>query len=89
MSRLAGSIPPFADASLSTLALFVGDRSQTSRRDQWRKLFTTLRRLYRTQEERQIFQLMVEGATGADARTQAQETTQSLRRGPTGEIELF
>ena len=75
--------------SLSTLALFVCDRSQTSQRDQWRKLFTTLRRLYRTQEERQIFQLMVEGATGADARTQAQETTQSLRRGPTGEIELF
>ncbi|MGH8176536.1 MAG: hypothetical protein ACREV5_09770 [Steroidobacter sp.] len=75
--------------SLSTLALFVCDRSQTSQRDQWKRLFSTLRRLYRTEEERQIFQLMVEGVSAEDARSQAQQTTQSLRRGPTGEIELF
>jgi hypothetical protein len=75
--------------SLSTLALFVCNRSQTSERDQWRKLFTTLRRLYRTEEERQIFQLMVEGASAEDARSQAQQTTQSLRRSGTGDVELF
>jgi hypothetical protein len=75
--------------SLSTLALFVCDRSQASQREQWRKLFTTLRRLYRTEEERQIFQLMVEGASAEAARSQAQQTTQSLRRGPTGDVELF
>jgi hypothetical protein len=75
--------------SLSTLALFVCDRSQTSERDQWRKLFTTLRRLYRTEEERQIFQLMVEGASAEEARSQAQQTTQSMRRSGTGDVELF
>jgi hypothetical protein len=74
--------------SLSTLALFVCDRSQARQRDQWRKLFMTLRRLYRTEEERQIFQLMVEGLPAEQARSQAQQTTQSLRRGA-GEIELF
>jgi hypothetical protein len=74
--------------SLTTLALFVCDRSQASEREQWRKLFTTLRRLYRTEEERQIFQLMVEGVPAEEARSQAQQTTQSLRRGA-GEIELF
>jgi hypothetical protein len=74
--------------SLSTLALFVCDRSQASEREQWRKLFLTLRRLYRTEEERQIFQLMVEGVSAEEARSQAQQTTQSLRRGA-GEIELF
>lgn len=75
--------------SLSTLSLFVCDRSQTSQRDQWKRLFTALRRLYRTEEERQIFNLMVEGFSAEDARTQAQQATQSLRLAPTGEIELF
>jgi hypothetical protein len=75
--------------SLSTLAMFVCDRSQASERDQWRKLFTTLRRLYRTEEERQIFQLMVEGASAEEARSQAQQTTQTMRRSGTGDVELF
>lgn len=75
--------------SLSTLAQFVCDRSQTSEREQWRRLFTTLRRLYRTEEERQIFQLMVEGVSAEDARSQAQQTTQSLRSKATGDVELF
>jgi hypothetical protein len=75
--------------SLSTLAMFVSDRSQSGERDQWRKLFTTLRRLYRTEEERQIFQLMMEGCSAEEARTQAQQATQSLRRESSGDIELF
>ncbi len=47
--------------SLSTLALFVCDRSQTSAPDQWDRLLKTLRRLYRTEEERQIFQMIMDG----------------------------
>jgi hypothetical protein len=79
--------------SLSTLAMFVCDRAQTSQRDQWRRLFTTLRRLYRTEEERQIFNIMVEGASAEEAREHIHQSTATLRVMPTataaGEIELF
>jgi len=75
--------------SLSTLALFVCDRAQTSQRDQWRRLFNTLKRLYRTEEERQIFQMMVEGASAEEARDHIHQSTQTLRIGVSGEIELF
>ena len=47
--------------SLSTLALFVCDRTQTADPDQWDRLLKTLRRLYRTDEERQIFQMIIDG----------------------------
>jgi len=75
--------------SLSTLALFVCDRAQTSQRDQWKRLFTTLKRLYRTEEEKQIFQMMVEGASAEEARDHIHQSTQTLRIGTAGEIELF
>jgi hypothetical protein len=75
--------------SLSTLALFVCDRAQTTQRDQWRRLFTTLKRLYRTEEEKQIFQMMVEGASADQARDHIHQSTQTLRIGVSGEIELF
>ncbi|MBC7982817.1 MAG: hypothetical protein H7Y02_03085 [Candidatus Obscuribacterales bacterium] len=52
--------------SLTTLALFVCNRSHVQQRDHWDKLLTSLRRLYRTQEERAVFDLVAEGAT-ADA----------------------
>jgi hypothetical protein len=52
-------------------------------------LFTTLRRLYRTEEERQIFKLMVEGASGEEAREHCHQSTLTLRAAPTGEIEIF
>jgi hypothetical protein len=42
--------------SLTTLALFVCDRDKSQHMDQWRKLRTSLRRLYRTAEERKIFE---------------------------------
>ena len=58
--------------SLSTLAMFVCDKAQTQQREQWERLFGTLRRLYRTEEEREIFQLMVNGASAAEARAQAE-----------------
>jgi hypothetical protein len=75
--------------SLSTLALFVCDRAQTTQRDQWRRLFTTLKRLYRTEEEKQIFQMMVEGASAEETRDHIHQSTQTLRIGTSGDIELF
>jgi Trp operon repressor len=47
--------------SLSTLAMFVCDRSQAAEPDQWERLLKTLRRLYRTEEERKIFQMIMDG----------------------------
>lgn len=75
--------------SLSALAMFVCDRSKSIERDQWKRLFATLRRLYRTDEELQIFKLMVDGASAEEAREIIQQTTQTLRATPTGEIEIF
>lgn len=45
--------------SLSTLAAFVSNPAQTEQPEQWRHLQTTLRSLYRTEEEREIFQMMM------------------------------
>jgi hypothetical protein len=75
--------------SLSALAMFVCDREKAHERDQWRRLFSTLRRLYRTDEERQLFKLMVDGASAEEAREHIQQSTLTLRPGPTGEIEIF
>lgn len=75
--------------SLSTLAMFVCDRAQATQREQWRRLFTTLKRLYRTEEEKQIFQMMVEGASADDARDHIHQSTQTMRIAATGDIELF
>lgn len=74
--------------SLSTLAMFVCDRTQTNQREQWQRLFSTLRRLYRTEEERAIFQSMIEGASPDEARAQIeQKDDESSTRA--GDIELF
>ena len=75
--------------SLSTLALFVCDREQARKQDQWQRLFASLKRLYRTEEERQIFQLMMQGASLDDARDHVHQTTSRLHPPATGEIELF
>jgi hypothetical protein len=75
--------------SMSALAMFVCDREKAHERDQWRRLFSTLRRLYRTEDERELFKLMVEGASAEEAREHIQQSTLTLRAGPTGEIELF
>ena len=74
--------------SLSTLAMFVCDRTQTNQREQWQRLFSTLRRLYRTEEEREIFQLMVEGASADEARAQIEQRGDDSSTRP-GDIELF
>ena len=75
--------------SLSALAMFVCDREKAHERDQWRRLFSTLRRLYRTEDERELFKLMVEGASAEEAREHIQQSTLTLRAAPTGEIEIF
>lgn len=74
--------------SLSTLALFVCDRSQAASPDQWRRLLNTLRRLYRTEEERQIFQSIMDGIASEQA--SADGTGKNGSHAPqTGEVELF
>jgi hypothetical protein len=75
--------------SLSSLAMFVCDRSQSSQRDQWRRLFTALKRLYRTEEERQLFQLMVEGATAEEALAKVSQPAAIAQLPKTGEVEFF
>lgn len=75
--------------SLSALAMFVCDRERAHEREQWRRLFSTLRRLYRTEDERELFKMMVDGASAEEAREHIQQSTLTLRAGPTGEIELF
>jgi hypothetical protein len=74
--------------SLTSLAMFVCNRAQTSQRESWQRLFGTLRRLYRTEEEREIFQLMVQGASAEDARAQAEHHDERAAD-RAGEIELF
>lgn len=55
--------------SLTTLAMFVCNRPQTQNRDHWIKLLASLRRLYRTAEERAVFDLVAEGASLEDVRS--------------------
>lgn len=75
--------------SLSALAMFVCDGAKSGEREQWRRMFSTLRRLYRTEEERELFKMMVEGASAEEAREHIQQATLTLRAAPTGEIEIF
>ena len=69
--------------SLSTLALFVCDRSQAAEPDQWERLLKTLRRLYRTEEERQIFQMIMDGMP------MKSDPLPVSRSKSTSEVELF
>jgi hypothetical protein len=72
--------------SLSTLALFVCDRSQSASPDQWRRLLNALRRLYRTEEERQIFQTIMDGIASEETPFDPNASSQNAK---VGEIELF
>lgn len=71
--------------SLSTLALFVCDRSQANQPDQWKRLLNTFRRLYRTEEERQIFHMIFDGIANTDATLERP----ALADSKAGEVELF
>lgn len=70
--------------SLSTLALFVCDRTQSNQPEQWKRLLNTLRRLYRTEEERQIFQTIIDGIASEEA-----GATLRNEAAHAGEVELF
>lgn len=77
--------------SLSALALFVCNRAQMEKPEQWERLHSTLRRLYRTEAEREVFQLVMDGAeTGfvdmPAAQAQGAVTPNSVAA---GEVELF
>ena len=71
--------------SLSTLALFVCDRNQTAQPEQWKRLLNTMRRLYKTEEERQIFQMIMDGIA-SDNPTPAPLAAEEAKA---GEVELF
>jgi hypothetical protein len=71
--------------SLSSLAQFVCDRAQSSEQDQWRRMLNALRRLYRTEEEQRIFQMMTGQMLTADVSPEALSPPPAR----TGEIELF
>ena len=71
--------------SLSTLSEFVCDPAQAQAPEQWNRLHATLRSLYRTQEEREIFQLLMD-EPGGDASAEAPGATAQSKA---GDIELF
>lgn len=73
--------------SLSTLALFVCDRMNSQKPEHWEKLASTLGRLYRTAEERAIF----DSIAGSLALNTNGEKPKPLSQGtaPEGSIELF
>lgn len=70
--------------SLSSLADFVCDSTQSTQRKQWDGLLRTLEQLYRTEEERQIFKRMVQ--TGP---RQPAPASTAPRPAACGDIELF
>jgi hypothetical protein len=71
--------------SLSTLALFVCDRNQSNQPDQWKRLLNTLRRLYKTEEERQIFQMIMDGI----ASETSPQAVPPVEETQAGAVELF
>lgn len=73
--------------SLSTLALFICDRLNSQKPEHWEKLLGTLGRLYRTAEERAIFDSI---ASSLSLNTNG-EKPKPLSQGasPEGSIELF
>ena len=76
--------------SLSTLAQFACSRNQMQQPEQWTRLHSTLRRLYRTQEEREVFQVVMEGDGSGFAHASPPPAAGAANeRSAAGEIELF
>jgi hypothetical protein len=75
--------------SLSTLALFVCDPAQSHQPVQWERLHNTLRRLYRTEEEKQIFHMLMGGAAGEAEATMEMRALSEEEETQAGEVELF
>ena len=74
--------------SLSALALFVCNPTQMHQPEQWQRLLTQLRRLYRTEAEREVFQMVMDSEenTFVDA---AAPPARPAATAKAGEIELF
>jgi len=72
--------------SLTTLAMFICDRTHAQEREHWLKLVTALRRLYRTAEERAVFDLVAEGATADEVRASVRDHQQAAEENA---IEFF
>lgn len=72
--------------SLSTLALFICDPPNSQKPEHWDKLLTTLGRLYRTAEERAVFD-----ALAGTLSLTAAESQRNLKRASSvgGSVELF
>jgi hypothetical protein len=73
--------------SLSTLALFICDRMNSQKPEHWDKLITTLGRLYRTAEERAIFDSIASSLTISTTGEKQKPLSQATS--PEGSIELF
>jgi hypothetical protein len=72
--------------SLSTMALFICDRSNSQRPEHWEKLLSTLGRLYRTAEERAIFD-SIAGSLSLTVNNSEEPLSKELS--DAGSIELF
>jgi hypothetical protein len=70
--------------SLTTLALFVCDREKSQHLDQWHKLRSSLRRLYRTAEERKVFESIAGPLLEEDP-----EAVATQAYAPESSVELF
>lgn len=83
--------------SLNSAAEFICDPAQVQHPEQWQQLHAALRSMYRTAEERELFQLMMDRKDGnppddahqaASVDLKASGTANSRAAGP-GDIELF
>ena len=75
--------------SLAALAQFSCSRSQMQQPEQWTRLHSTLRRLYRTQEERDVFQMVMEGDGSGFVHASPPPSASFSEHARAGEIELF
>jgi len=75
--------------SLSALALFVCNRTQMQQPEQWQRLLSQLRRLYRTEAEREVFQMVMDGDESTFVDATAASAFPSTAVPVAGEIELF
>ncbi len=72
--------------SLSTLALFMCDPLRSTQAVAWDRLRNTVRKLYSSEEERALFELMLEGKSPEEARERAADRQRAANE---SRVELF
>jgi len=72
--------------SLSTMAMFVSTPLGGAQSDPWNRLHNSLRKLYSSEEERALFELILSGASAEEARERAADRN---RAAMANNIELF